>query len=416
MAKFKIFLFALILVSCICLYYYNTKTKTLFSVESSSTTEKLSSNSYQNINFNINNKDVFSFVHIQKTGGTTIEKHLISNIKDGNCHCEKTKKPSCMCYRRDSTEIWLICRYIKPKWPCGLHPDYASLKECSTTFMNNNYGENDRRYFFGTILRDPVIRFLSEFRHRQRGANWEGSAVLCNGRQLESLNPTCYEGKIWLDVNLEKFMACPHNFAMNRQTLMLSNVSTISCNFQTLMATSSYRKRLLSIAKKTISNMAYFALVEYPRESQFIFEKTFNLKFIEPFQLWETGFAKVYIEGISNDVIQKIKKMNNLDVALYIFAKEIFFERYNYFVSKYGKPRYEEPSPSSKFALKDKKKRRLNDNIPKSKHKQLKLAEQIAKERQRRREQQQQELEDDQDHDQSDDNDDNDVDNSNILN
>ena len=74
-----------------------------------------------------------------------MEKHLIRNIKDSNCKCGATKKPLCMCYRDDIPEIWLVCRYIQPKWPCGLHPDFATLHDCTPQFMENLYGHRTRR-------------------------------------------------------------------------------------------------------------------------------------------------------------------------------------------------------------------------------------------------------------------------------
>ena len=38
------------------------------------------------------------------------------------------------------------------------------------------------RYFYATMVRDPIHRFLSEFRHVLRGATWKASRHMCNGR------------------------------------------------------------------------------------------------------------------------------------------------------------------------------------------------------------------------------------------
>jgi len=73
------------------------------------------------------------------------------------------------------------------------------------------------RYFYLTLLRDPVSRYLSEYKHVQRGATWRMSRHWCAGRpaSLEEL-PKCYNGTIWTDVTLNSFADCPHNLAANR--------------------------------------------------------------------------------------------------------------------------------------------------------------------------------------------------------
>ena len=38
------------------------------------------------------------------------------------------------------------------------------------------------RYFYLTMIREPLHRFLSEFRHVQRGATWKASRHSCDGR------------------------------------------------------------------------------------------------------------------------------------------------------------------------------------------------------------------------------------------
>ena len=46
-----------------------------------------------------------------------------------------------------------------------------------------------------TVLRDPVERYLSEWKHVQRGATWKAAGLRCNGRQatLQEV-PFCFEG------------------------------------------------------------------------------------------------------------------------------------------------------------------------------------------------------------------------------
>lgn len=315
-------------------------------------------------NFDKNDGDVFAFIHIQKTGGTTMEKHLIFNLKNSNCFCDRTHKQSCRCYEDSIKNEWLVCRYIKPGWPCGVHPDYATLKSCTPKFIHSRNHGNKQNYFYGTTLRDPVFRFLSEFRHVQRGGSWEKASSMCRGKLLAKINPSCFTDSGHL--LLEQYMSCPYNLAVNRQTWMLSNISSVGCNFKEIKQSPQLYCKLFNIAKDNLKTLTYVGLLEYPKESQFVFEKTFNMKFIQPFQLWDTGFAYEYLKSfnISKPVLDRISKLNYLDVKLYNLAKKMLFDRYKYFVKLYGEPKYPSPKRKGMFSLHDVRRLRFQYNLP----------------------------------------------------
>lgn len=73
------------------------------------------------------------------------------------------------------------------------------------------------RYFYISLIREPISRFLSEFKHVQRGATWKNSRHWCGGRvaSMEEL-PKCYSSSTWKKVSLNEFLSCPHNLAANR--------------------------------------------------------------------------------------------------------------------------------------------------------------------------------------------------------
>lgn len=75
-----------------------------------------------------------------------------------------------------------------------------------------------------TLIREPVSRFLSEFKHVQRGATWKNSRHWCGGRVAtkEEL-PKCYQGSTWKNVSLDEFLNCSHNLAVNRYFIRASN-------------------------------------------------------------------------------------------------------------------------------------------------------------------------------------------------
>lgn len=90
---------------------------------------------------------------------------------------------------------------------------------------------------------------------------------------------------------------------------------------------------MLESAIKNIQEMSYFGLMEHQAESQYLFEKTFNLKFFKPFpQITqnETRAGKIF-PTLNNSVLDQIRNLNSLDAELYTFAKRLFFERIAFF-------------------------------------------------------------------------------------
>lgn len=86
-----------------------------------------------------------------------------------------------------------------------MHADWTELTSCVDQELDKNEGETaKRRYFYISLLREPIARYLSEFRHVQRGATWKNSRHWCLGRQAtgEEL-PPCYSGD---DLNVQQLI------------------------------------------------------------------------------------------------------------------------------------------------------------------------------------------------------------------
>lgn len=179
------------------------------------------------------------------------------------------------------------------------------------------------------MLRDPVSRYLSEWKHVQRGATWKTSLHMCDGRSpTPDELPTCYEGDDWSGVSLQEFMDCSYNLANNRQVRMLADLSLVGCYNLTFMNESERNMILLQSAKNNLKNMAFFGLTEFQRKTQYLFERTFNLKFISPFTQFNVTRASNV--DIGEDVRQRIEELNFLDVQLYEYAKDLFLQRFQY--------------------------------------------------------------------------------------
>ncbi|KAL8577206.1 hypothetical protein ACOMHN_061333 [Nucella lapillus] len=204
-------------------------------------------------------------------------------------------------------------------------------------FCVQTYGKKKRKYHYITILRDPVSRFISEWKHVQRGATWKTSALKCNGREatLEEV-PFCYDSEDWQEVSLQEFMDCPHNLAFNRQTRMLANLTTVHC-YNTSALTPARRAALLLVsAKRNLQQMSFFGLVEFQTDSQFLFEHSLHMRFQHDFvQLNRTHSSR---ENLTVSVLNRIAQLNSLDIELYQFAKDLFLQRMQHAQKEAGIP------------------------------------------------------------------------------
>ncbi|KFO19123.1 Heparan-sulfate 6-O-sulfotransferase 2 [Fukomys damarensis] len=190
-----------------------------------------------------------------------------------------------------------------------------------------------RNFHYITILRDPVSRYLSEWRHVQRGATWKASLHVCDGRPPTSEElPSCYPGDDWSGCPLKEFMDCPYNLANNRQVRMLSDLTLVGCYNLSVMPEKQRNKVLLESAKSNLKHMAFFGLTEFQRKTQYLFEKTFNMNFISPFTQYNTTRASSV--EINEEVQKRIERLNFLDMELYTYAKDLFLQRYQFMRQK----------------------------------------------------------------------------------
>ncbi|XP_043273376.1 heparan-sulfate 6-O-sulfotransferase 2 [Venturia canescens] len=276
--------------------------------------------------FDINAHDVMVFLHIQKTGGTLFGKHLVRDLDlQRPCSCQRRRK-RCFCFRPNRNENWLFSRY-STGWKCGLHADWTELTGCVDSELNKIEGEEPkRRYFYVTIIRDPVARYLSEFRHVQRGATWRGARHWCGGTQATI--PQCYSGSHWKGVTLEEFMDCPYNLASNRQTRMLADLTLIGCYNSSL--TSSDRDHLmLASAKNNLQFLPFFMLTEYQKIGQYTFEETFDMRFAVGFEQHNATLSAATMATLSPEQLERVQHLNRLDLELYDFAKNLMFQRFH---------------------------------------------------------------------------------------
>uniref|UniRef100_A0A7E4WCA1 Heparan-sulfate 6-O-sulfotransferase n=1 Tax=Panagrellus redivivus TaxID=6233 RepID=A0A7E4WCA1_PANRE len=283
--------------------------------------------------FDLAGKDVLVFLHIQKTAGTSFERFLVRYLDTPTpCSCNLGKK-RCNCPRphapAKSKASWLFSRY-STGWACGLHADFTelSVSGCVDHVMDKREGTHKkRRYFYTTFLRDPVSRFISEYRHVERGATWLASRHVCNGKPpTPDQLPMCFDPDVgWEGVPIEEFLSCPYNLAFNRMTRMLADLTLVHCYDHSSMNSSTRDRIMLESAKNNLRNFAFFGIKERMDDSQFMFEKAFNMKFTQSLAQWNK--SKSDANGLTPRELQAIRDKNYLDIQLYEFAVRLFDKR-----------------------------------------------------------------------------------------
>ena len=209
---------------------------------------------------------------------------------------------------------------------CGLHADYTTLMAC----LNRAKKENMflKNFYFLTFLREPIERFVSEWFHIvYNGDEWSKfSKNYCN---QETIMKKCFPTRKSDSISLNEFIECENNMASNRQTRMLANYF-LNGQFECSLFDKKNKKKLLDNAKLALLKLAYFGLTEFEVQSEYLLEKMINneLKFTERLNLRvHKSEGSTILNTLNQTTIDRIKMLNDLDLELYEFARQIFFQR-----------------------------------------------------------------------------------------
>lgn len=277
------------------------------------------------VNFNPH-EDVIVYLHIQKAGGTLFNEHLMKDlVLDTPCNCTKEMITNpCPCMTSEG-HVWLFS-WFSVGWPCGLHADWTMLQECVAEAVDMSEGKHRaRRYFYITLLRDPVSRYLSEWKHQRLGNHWKDAKLYCNGKYLDFFDVRpCFNERTWEGVTFTEFMDCQDNLATNRQTRMLADLRLSHCYDRRVLKPRERTPLILKSATQNVQHMAFFGLTEYQEETRKLFEHTFKLKFKKPFKTLLDDEAD---EIVTDKQYSRMMKYIEADVHLYQYAKQLFLER-----------------------------------------------------------------------------------------
>ena len=90
-----------------------------------------------------------------------------------------------------------------------------------------------------------------------------------------------------------------------------------------------FDEELLERAKRGLRSLSFFGLAEYQRESRVLFERTFNnyFKFDKLPTQRLLRIDELILNAFDARMMKKIEAANFLDLRLYAYAVELFFDR-----------------------------------------------------------------------------------------
>lgn len=205
------------------------------------------------------------FMHIPKTAGTTLHQIVHSQYSSGVSQCY-FENPKDILVKLENDNIWKTsCIY--GHFIFGLHQDIS------------------RPATYITLLRDPIERVISLFYY------WRINNNLIQKMSLE-------------------------NFVHSNDYLENSDLQTF------YISGGSYN---LETAKENLSK--YFSVVGITErfvESLFLIKKELGWSNVDHYVSYNVTPNRPSKDQISKDVIDLIKKKNQLDIQLYEFAKQLF--------------------------------------------------------------------------------------------
>lgn len=224
------------------------------------------------------------FVHIPKTGGTTLERLIKRQYEPKSLFLFNRTAESLAQFRKLTEAEKKNIKFLQGHWRFGLHKEFP--QPC--TYM--------------TILRDPIERVISLYHYILRTP--ENPAH----KEITSKN-----------MSLKEYASSGVTSVDNNQTRLLSTAESVS----------GYRPcspEMLESAKKNLQDdFAVVGLMERYNETLILLKRTFNWK--TPFYVKANVAKKRPLkEDIDKDTIKIIEKYNELDIELYKYGQQRFEE------------------------------------------------------------------------------------------
>lgn len=250
-------------------YFYNHDLNDMLVTSEYYSFKKINSNYYRSSLNKCTSLPIF-FSHIPKTAGTSFRLAISNKYSSSNILYDYGKDNS---HTSGLVREYAYCRN-------DLSGLYDQLLESGAKFLSGHMPISKYLLAFGcrqtvSIVRDPIQRVISDYKHAVRHYSYKGSFT--------------------------EFAKLPH--MINRQSKFLSGVP--------------------------LKALGFVGLNEYYKDSLKIFNHMFSLDVAELTENVETSVGRVH--EIKEDVLKKVRDINSKDIEYYKLAKSIFYDRLFYY-------------------------------------------------------------------------------------
>lgn len=236
------------------------------------------------------------FVHIAKTGGTTLDSILEKIYPHDAIYSDP---PNDYANAAELNQHFRFEIAKNSRLVVG-HYDWAICDELSKQV----------KVYPITFLREPIDRVVSVFEYWKKSDN-------CWGHEIhQKIKNENLSFKDFLELQLVDYAAT------NFQTRQLAGYAWHN-DFNSIPG-----EQLLEIAKKNLrERVVAFGLMERYDDSLWLFYQTFGWKPPEKYDIKNVTPHRAKVRDIPQDTLDLIAEMNQLDLQLYDYAKALFDER-----------------------------------------------------------------------------------------
>ena len=273
------------------------------------------------LQYKLKNNDILYFLHIPKTAGTTFATVLENFFDYQSIYPEKLWHDI---IRKNQVNFSNI-RLIRGHFGYGIHRILS------------------KKPIYSTILRDPFERAISSVEHRKRDPDPRFlSENKFLGKTLDEILETPDVKYYWnaqtdyigIDVDVMKIIKnwdkkAIANFDLGKQMKFIREKTS--------------PKKLVSSAKKNLSQFHFVGLAEKFQESLFLLCYTFGWRPIRSNWKLNVSPKRAHKNDLTPNQLNKVNDAISFDLKLYEFGKELFESRFSQMVHELEE-KYFEPS------------------------------------------------------------------------